>query len=106
MFAPLLVRGTGRGSGGGFLAEVDRDALMFVLEDGDEFEARTKRFKVLAQRRYSHVFGVFQFRNRTLSHVESSGECRLAHGLTVTEFVEADLFECFRLRLRDAFGRS
>ncbi len=76
---------------------------MFIIEDGDEFEARTERFEVLAQRRYSHIFGMFQFRDRALSDVESSSQRCLAHGLAVTEFVEADLFECFGTRPRDAF---
>jgi hypothetical protein len=40
------VRSDARSSGGGFVAEVDRDAMVVVLEDGDEFESRTKSFEV------------------------------------------------------------
>ena len=106
MFAPPPARVIHRDSRGGFVAEMDRDALMFVLEDRDEFEPRAESFEILTQRRHSHVFGVFQLHDRTLSHVESPGQRRSAHGLAVTKFVEANLFECFRLRSRDAFGRS
>ena len=54
---------------------------MFIIEDGDEFEARTERFEILTQRRHSHVLGMFQFRDCTLSDVATTGQGRLAHGL-------------------------
>jgi len=39
---------------------MDRDALVVVLEDGDEFESRTKSFEVLAQRRTSSECSSFE----------------------------------------------
>ena len=54
-------------SGCGALAEMNRDAASVVVEHRNEFEARTERLQILAQRRDTHVLRVLKFGDRPLS---------------------------------------
>src|SRR5581483_4648602 len=82
------------GSCGGFFAEMDRHpALTVVVEHGDELEAGSERFEVLAECRDAQVVGVLELGDRSLCHVEASGQLGLAHHLGVAELVEADFLK-------------
>jgi hypothetical protein len=80
--------------------------MPFVFEDGDEFEMCTERFEVLAQCRDTDVFGVLEFRDRTLGDLQSSGEFVLAHGLGLAELPQSDLFEGLGAFGGQPLGRS
>ena len=79
--------------GGLFLAEVDGNSAVLVVEHCDELESRAERLEVLAQRGDAEVVGVLELGDRALGDVEPSGELGLADGLGMAELVEADLFE-------------
>jgi hypothetical protein len=84
------------------LAEMDRDALILVIEHR-EFEPRAERFEVLAQRRDANVVRVLELGDRALRDLEPPGESGLTDRFAVAKFVESNLLERSRTRLREAF---
>ena len=80
-----------------------RNSSIVVVEHGDEFEACTEGFEVLAKRGNANVLGVLKLGDRTLGHVESTGQFCLADCLTVTEFVQPDLLERVAAKLCETF---
>ncbi len=74
-------------SGHRALAEVDRDPALVVVEDGYQFQAGTEGFEILAQGGHPDVFGVLEFRDRSLGDVETTCQFDLADRLTVTKEV-------------------
>lgn len=69
------------------------NSSIVVVENGDEFKTSTESFKILPKGRDSDVVRVFKFRDRTLRHIESTGQFSLTERLPMTKFVEPDLFE-------------
>jgi hypothetical protein len=83
-----------------------RYSPVLVVEDGDEFKTSTKGFEVLAKRRDAYIVGMFELGDSPLSHVESTGKLCLTDRLSVTELIEADLFERLATKLGKTFGGS
>jgi hypothetical protein len=87
-------------------AEVDRHTAFFVVEHGDELEARAERFKVLTQRGDAYVVGVLELGDRSLGDLEAAGKLGLTHGCCTAQFVQPDLLERLGAQTGEPFRRT
>lgn len=71
-----------------FLAEVDRHAVGFVVEDRYEFEPCVERFEVVPQCRHPDVLGVLELRHSALGDFQTPGDLDITQRYGMTELVE------------------
>lgn len=103
---PLVEVGRGGGSGRRFLAEMDRNPALFIVEHGNELEPSTDRFEVVLKRRDSYVFGVFDFRHVALGDFKPPRDIDLTECVRASALVEPDFLLVLGARPLQGFRRA
>ena len=68
-------------------------ALIVVVEHGDQLQAATESFEILAQRRDPDIVGVLELGDRPLGDLQPPGQLGLADGLGMAQLVESEFLE-------------
>lgn len=85
---------------------MDWDTAIFLVEDGDELQARAESVEVLTQSGNPYVVGVLQLGDGSLGDIEPPGQLGLADRLVPAELVKADLLERVIAPRGEPSGRS
>ncbi len=79
---------------------MDRYPAILVVKHGDEFQTGAERFKIVPQRRHSHVVGVLKLGDRPLRHGVRKTWFVPSNQSFLTEFPQVLVIQVIRQRHR------